>query len=39
MPTFSTLPVRLCFRSLMKVSVIAVTLAIFPLSQMAVSMQ
>ena len=39
MPTFSTLPVRLCLRSLMKVSVIAVTLSMPPLSHMAVSMQ
>ena len=39
MPTFSTLPVRLCIRSLTNVSVIAQTLWIGPLSQMAVSMQ
>ena len=39
MPTGSTLPVRLCFRSLMNVSVIAVTSVIGPLSQSAVSMQ
>ncbi len=39
MSTFSTLPVRLCCLSLMKVSVIAVTLSILPLSQSAVSMQ
>ena len=39
MPTFSTLPVRLCLRSLMNVSVMAVTLSMPPLSQIAVSMQ
>ena len=39
MPTCSTLPVRLCLRSLMNVSVIAVTSVIGPLSQSAVSMQ
>ena len=39
MPTGSTLPVRLCLRSLTKVSVIAVTLSMRPLSQSAVSMQ
>src|SRR5258706_14412093 len=39
MPTFSTFPERLCFRSLMNVLVIAETDDIFPLSQMAVSMQ
>ena len=39
MPTVSTLPVRVCLRSLMNVSVIAVTLLIGPLSQRAVSMQ
>jgi len=39
MPTFSTLPVRLCLRSLTNVSVIALTVATPPLSQIAVSMQ
>ena len=39
MPTFSTLPVRLCFRSLTNVSVMALTLSMRPLSQIAVSMQ
>ena len=39
MPTFSTLPVRLCLRSLTNVSVIALTLSMPPLSQRAVSMQ
>ena len=39
MPTFSTFPVRLCLRSLMKVSVIAETRSMPPLSQSAVSMQ
>ncbi len=39
MPTFSTLPVRLCLRSLTNVSVMAQTLVMGPLSQMAVSMQ
>ena len=39
MPTGSTLPVRLCLRDLMNVSVIAVTSSIGPLSHIAVSMQ
>ena len=39
MPTGSTLPDSVCLRSLMNVSVIAVTLSIGPLSQRAVSMQ
>ena len=39
MPTGSTLPVRLCLRSLTKVSVIALTCVIEPFSQRAVSMQ
>ena len=34
MPTGSTLPVRLCIRSLTKVSVIAVTLSMPPFSHM-----
>ncbi len=38
-PTGSTLPDSVCFRSLMNVSVIAVTLLIGPLSHRAVSMQ
>ena len=39
MPTGSTRPLTLCLRSLMKVSVIAVTSAIGPFSHIAVSMQ
>ena len=39
MVTFSILPVRVCLRSLMNVSVVAVTLSMVPLSHMAVSMQ
>ena len=39
MPTGSTFPVRLCLRSLMKVSVAAVTLSMPPFSHIAVSMQ
>ena len=39
MPTGSTLPDSVCLRSLMNVSVIAVTFLIGPLSQRAVSMQ
>ena len=38
-PTGSTLPVRLCLRSLMKVSVMAQTEVIEPFNQRAVSMQ
>ncbi len=39
MPTFSTLPVSWCLRSLIKVSVMALRLLMPPLSHMAVSMQ
>ena len=39
MPTFSTLPVRVCWRSLMKVSVMPQTSSMAPLSHIAVSMQ
>src|SRR3982751_141434 len=39
MPTGSTFPVRLCFRSLTNVSVVALTVVTDPFSQMAVSMQ
>ena len=39
MPTGCTLPVAVCVRSLMNVSVIAVTFVIEPFSHSAVSMQ
>ncbi len=39
MPTFSTLPVSLCLRSLTKVSVMALIVSRPPFSQRAVSMQ
>jgi hypothetical protein len=38
-PTFSTLPVSVCGRSLTNVSVMQLTVSSGPLSQMAVSMQ